>query len=296
MNLWLNIANKHNVFFAEKFFHFYHRFGKWVTTKISLKIGDAETYQISSIANKNRFCMLDGKYCLDQTTIYSKLKEPKIFFKLIASMNCFFEVFEKDKFDKNSLKQFEEYLEKYHWMIKTSLDNKKKDLAFENFFNDYMSTKEGFPEDKIYPLKTCMTEKMRVTTNNQGEKYIPFLEDMKTHSSANVYGYVPSLYINGNLVRGIDKGDIAASAVCDSFTEVPKSCSSLHVSLKNVAEEDLQTNHTGILLVVAGCFVAFLITLALYKKVMMGQVDKDMTEMVNYHLERYQAIQRDGGI
>lgn len=119
---------------------------------------------------------------------------------------------------------------------------------------------------------------------------------MKKHTASNAYGYVPSLYINGNLVRGLDRGDIAASAVCDSFLKVPKSCSSLHVSLRHVAKRDLQTSHFGILVIVFACFLLFGLTFWLYKKLMLDQVNKDMTEMVNYHLERYQTIKKDGEI
>jgi hypothetical protein len=57
--------------------------------------------------------------------------------------------------------------------------------------------------------------------NERGEKLIQYFESMRVATYNNPYTYVPSLYINKELVRGIDQGDVAASAVCDSFTEAP---------------------------------------------------------------------------
>lgn len=70
--MWLNIANKHNINFAIKFFKYYHRFGRWTNTKLYLKVADAQTYEIEGYEAKTKFCKNDGQYCLDQRTKYGK--------------------------------------------------------------------------------------------------------------------------------------------------------------------------------------------------------------------------------
>lgn len=192
------------------------------------------------------------------------------------------------------MKFFISWLEELHDNMVSS-DPASMNNYESKFMKNYLPEHSKEIPSSIYTyLQTCPGKKFVVSTDNNGNKVIPFLEDMKKHTSDNVYAYVPSLYINGNLVRGIDAGDIAASAVCDSFKVTPKSCSSLSVSLKGINDMNVAGHAGGIVIIVLICLALFVITFYLYKKVMVGQVDKDVTEMVNYHLERYQQIQTAG--
>ena len=184
---------------------------------------------------------------------------------------------------------FVDFLEEYSNFLHKATNREDKDFMLQKFLSWMDDHQSEFPAKKFEQVSTCPQEKLRVTTNAQGNKVIPFLEEFLVATYESVYDYVPSLYINGDLVRGLIKGDIAASAVCDSFEEVPESCTDLTVNLKNLSQFNQMSNNVGgILVIVVACFMLFFLTFILYKKVMMGQVKKDMTEMVNYHLERYQ--------
>ena len=64
----------------------------------------------------------------------------------------------------------------------------------------------------------CIKDLGRVVKNRNGDDIIEYFEEMRVGTYNNPYSYVPSLYINKELVRGVDQGDVAASAVCDCFT------------------------------------------------------------------------------
>lgn len=46
----------------------------------------------------------------------------------------------------------------------------------------------------------------------------------------------------------------------------------------------------SITIVVVVCILIFLLSVCVFKRVMLNSVDKDMTGMVNYHLERYHQM------
>jgi uncharacterized membrane protein len=183
--------------------------------------------------------------------------------------NCAFEKYKKDDLPK--------LLDMFNELYKDQVMNRKEPKV---------------PVSADDDTKECIAAKLEVVKNDLGERTIPFFEEMKTAAILNAYGYTPSLYINGELVRGIDNGDVAASAVCDSFKEVPASCKGLYVDIYYNGM-NLGKYFAGMFFVIVVCVVLFGIVFFIYKKAILGQADKDMNEMVNYHLERYQNVSRD---
>ena len=136
--------------------------------------------------------------------------------------------------------------------------------------------------------RQCLIDISRETTNARGEKIIDYFENMRIGTYNNPYQYVPSLYVNNELVRGIQQGDVAASAVCDSFTTPPQSCIDFKVPIKEIFSNESLLGSITVVVVV--CILIFVISVFVFKKVMLNRVDKDMTGMVNYHLERYHQM------
>jgi hypothetical protein len=195
-------------------------------------------------------------------------------------MNCYFE-----SLKGRHMKIFLNLLEEYKETLKQKKLDDYQDLFLNTFLPNY---KDQIPKEKYHRLMNCPAKKFAKAKNHET---IPFLENMKIHTMKNVYAFVPSLYINDNLVRGADEGDIAASAVCDSFKEQPYSCRSLSVKLKNLEVVDTKNVHNkALLIIVFSVLIIFGCVFLLYKKIMVDTIDRDMNEMVNYHLERYQKI------
>jgi len=137
-------------------------------------------------------------------------------------------------------------------------------------------------------FKWCVDNLGKKTKNSVGDEIIEYFEYMRVGTYNNPYNYVPSLYINRELVRGIDQGDVAASAVCDSFTTPPETCKDFKVPVSNLLSNESILG--SIMIVVVVCILIFLVSVFIFKKVMLSRVDKDMTGMVNYHLERYHQM------
>lgn len=162
---------------------------------------------------------------------------------------------------------------------------------------DWDVTLKKLSEGEYFSMKDynkCVAHKLTpITTDQDGKKkkIIKFLEEMQDKNIMKVYNHVPNLYINHELVRGATNGLVAASAVCDSFKVVPKSCTNLHVNVTKPIDTQYSNVHflRSLVLFILACLAFFGCVFFIYKKVMVGQVDKDMNEMVNYHLERYQS-------
>ena len=163
---------------------------------------------------------------------------------------------------------------------------------YRNQVGNYKKEDITYPEIAFKELKNCVDTKLETQNDEQGIRSISFFDDMKQANLLNVYGYTPSLYINSELVRGVEMGDIAASAVCDSFKSPPPSCNDLKVNMINSPLNN-PGYITGVFFMVVVCVVLFGLVFLLWKKVIIGQADKDMNEMVNYHLEKYQNANKN---
>lgn len=110
---------------------------------------------------------------------------------------------------------------------------------------------------------------------------------MRQKTFDQAFAFVPSLYINDDLVRGTNRGDVAASAVCDSFDPVPETCKSLVLPSTIAGDENI---YKMVLIALAVVGLIFFASIWIFKKIMSGQIEKDMEGMVNHHLERYHQM------
>ena len=84
---------------------------------------------------------------------------------------------------------------------------------------------------KIFSTK-MLEKEVNKALSPQADKYditiIDFLENAKSQSSYFDYDSAPSIFVNGDLVRGVVDPEIAVGAICDSMKEPLKDCKALH--------------------------------------------------------------------
>lgn len=121
-------------------------------------------------------------------------------------------------FNKKCLKPFLE-LSNSTRMVTTPVSSISECSASLRMKNFYM------PENK---LKSCIDSKF-ADSSNKFESESEFLSNMKENTNfLGNYDIVPSMLIDGNLVRGKLNGHTAISAICDSFKTKPHVCFKIH--------------------------------------------------------------------
>lgn len=77
-------------------------------------------------------------------------------------------------------------------------------------------------------LENCKERALVVEETDEQNPQIHYMEQMKEMSSFYDFNSVPSVFVNGHLVRGETKGEVAVGAICDSMKKSTEGCKNLH--------------------------------------------------------------------
>jgi hypothetical protein len=283
------------------FFKEYYVVKRHINLELINTIKDADYYQIEDEAAKAAHCYADGKYCADPMTsckrqlTLDKLKVPKHTIVEGISQECIFNAIEqKSEHSQSAIFNFVEYLEQIRdtCLSKANLLECTSRLRAQSA--DFMITADN--------LQSCINKALKA--NHKG--LIPYLEKKKKLSNFHGYHRVPSIFLEGNLVRGEKNAEVALGAICDGFKKRPKMCKRLHLAVKKemklerLYKSDLVSNrHTLAFLAI---FVVMLLLLCVFyygvKKLYLKDILDSMNRSAEHAVQQYRTVQvrQDDGL
>ena len=151
-------------------------------------------------------------------------------------------------------------------------------------------------------LQSQVDHDLKPVVDRHGETIIDFLENARSQSFYYTYQQTPSVFINGELVRGVVDPDLAAGAICDSMMEPIPDCKSLHTEQLQILdklykEREMETRENIIFIrcVVGGLlFLIFIGGYVFFKKMLMSQINKDMENYAQLGVSEYHRVRQDG--
>lgn len=147
-------------------------------------------------------------------------------------------------------------------------------------------------------LQQCVAKKFEDPTNKFESESLSLKEMRDNTNLYGDYNIVPSMFIDGNLVRGKLQGHAAVSAICDSLKTKPKVCSKIHTILKGEIEAnyitELPTEYKYIWVILFVLFIAssFIVMclLFLFKVNFNTQLRSQIYQVIEGSISDYQKI------
>jgi hypothetical protein len=148
-------------------------------------------------------------------------------------------------------------------------------------------------------LEACVNGKFKNSADKFQSKS-DFLEKLKqdTNLFGENYEKIPSMFIDGNLVRGKVEAHTALSAICDSFRVKPKFCTEIHKLLDKEIEENYATQLPPeyryiwliIFLLVIVSSLMFLFVIWIFKRNFRDQLQEQIFDTIKGSIGDYQKI------
>lgn len=208
-------------------------------TKWVVKNKDDGPASLEAITEVTKFCYGRGKYCALNDANY--LYDPKESLDQVIYQTCLF----------NQVKKIDHY--EAYWQFvtsyratcinpetagrnQTSLNTCFKDLLKNLNYIDINNKSQHFNDEEI---DECYESKFKNPKNKFSSKS-QFFDDLveSTNLFGQNYEIVPSMFIDGHLVRGKLEAHTAVSAVCDAMKHKMSMCHDLHKLLKKEIAEN----------------------------------------------------------
>lgn len=198
---------------------------------------------------QKNFAISKGNIALAPPPVFLRTKEdhlnnPRTAFKEAATQVCLLDWASKN----NGYDVFISYLEKVQENCLKSKYIGKCTAEIRKKMHSGLEDTEFMSHSK---LLDCLKERK---TNLK-----TILKNQLKESDYYSYERVPSVFIQGNLVRGVIEGDTVGNAICDSVKTRPKECKKLHLALKKKVKRTLKFDPKNMVKEESSIFVYFFI-------------------------------------
>ena len=158
--------------------------------------------------------------------------------------------------------------------------------------------------NQLIPFNTLQAEvekKLTPEKNKYDTLEIDFLENAKKQSFYYDYQTTPSIFINGDLVRGVTDPELAVGAICDSMKDPLEGCQAIHKDqidrLHKLYDDRLEENAENIVMmrmIVFVCMVViFILGYLFFKKMIVSQMNKDIESYAQLGVAEYHRVRED---